>query len=141
MYNYAPVNNQPIDVDGNLFNFTASQGIDVGALRFSQNSGTQGYVNFTNNSINVDMSSPNGINGVIASNGVSVVGVTIDNVDVAYSNGSSSRPFGYLREVLTVQIQYKTVVWLEPVVLMHLRYLEEHNLYKWLTVQMLAVIR
>ncbi len=97
MYNYAPVNNQPIDVDGNLFNFTASQGIDVGALRFSQNSGTQGYVNFTNNSINVDMSSPNGINGVIASNGVSVVGVTIDNVDVAYSNGSSSRPFGYLR--------------------------------------------
>lgn len=97
MYNYAPVGNQPIDVDGNLFNFTASQGIDVGALRFSQNSGTQGYVNFTNNSINVDMSSPNGINGVIASNGVNVVGVTIDNVDVAYSNGSSSRPFGYLR--------------------------------------------
>nr|WP_297782583.1 hypothetical protein [uncultured Allomuricauda sp.] len=97
MYQYRPVNNQPIDVDGNLFNFTASQGIDVGALRFSQNSGTQGYVNFTNNSINVDMGSPNGINGVIASNGVSVVGVTINNVDVAYSNGSSSRPFGYLR--------------------------------------------
>jgi len=97
MYQYRPINNQPIDVDGNLFNFTASQGIDVGALRFSQNSGTQGYVNFTNNSINVNMSSPNGINGVIASNGVSVVGVTIDNVDVAYSNGSSARPFGYLR--------------------------------------------
>jgi len=97
MYQYSPVNNQPIDVDGNLFNFTSSQGIDVGALRFSQNSGTQGYVNFTNNAINVDMNSPNGINGVIASNGVSVVGVTIDNVDVAYSNGTSARPFGYLR--------------------------------------------
>lgn len=97
MYQYAPVNNQPIKVDGNLFNFTSSQGIDVGALRFSQNSGSQGYVDFTNNDINVNMGSPNGINGVIASNGVNVVGVTIENVDVTYANGQSSRPFGYLR--------------------------------------------
>ncbi|MEE1963190.1 hypothetical protein V1387_10880 [Allomuricauda taeanensis] len=97
MYQYAPVNNQPIKVDGNLFNFTSSQGIDVAALRFSQNSGSQGYVNFVNNDIKVNMSSPNGINGVIASNGVSVVGVTIENTKVTYSNGQSSRPFGYLR--------------------------------------------
>ncbi|MEW2921822.1 hypothetical protein AB1A65_10160 [Muricauda sp. ANG21] len=97
MYNYAPVANEPINVDGNVFNFTASQGIDIGAMRFSQNSGSQGYVNFINNDINVDASSANGINGVIASNGVDVVGVNLENININYSNSQSSRPFGYLR--------------------------------------------
>lgn len=97
MNEYAPVNNEPIKVDGNTFNFTSTQGIDVAALRFSKNSGTHGYIDFTNNDINVDMSSPNGINGVLASNGVDVVGVTLENVTVNYSQGESARPFGYLR--------------------------------------------
>lgn len=97
MYNYAPVGNQPIDVDGNVFNFSSTQGIDVGALRFSQNNGTQGYVNFINNDINVNASSAAGLNGVIASNGVDVVGVNLENVNVTYSNAQSSRPFGYLK--------------------------------------------
>ncbi|MEZ4811231.1 MAG: hypothetical protein R2819_12795 [Allomuricauda sp.] len=97
MNEYAPVNNQPIQVEGNTFNFTATQGVDVAALRFSKNSGTHGYIDFVNNDINVDMASPNGINGVVSSNGVDVVGITLENVKVNYSNGKSARPFGYLR--------------------------------------------
>ncbi|MCL6266242.1 hypothetical protein [Flagellimonas myxillae] len=97
MTKYAPVNNQPIEIDNNEFNFTSTLGVDVGALRFSARNGAHGYINFTNNDINVNMSSPNGINGVLASNGVDVVGVTLDNVNVTYSNGSSARPFGYLQ--------------------------------------------
>nr|WP_299381529.1 hypothetical protein [Allomuricauda sp.] len=97
MTKYAPVNNQPIEIDNNEFNFTSTLGVDVAALRFSAGNGAHGYINFTNNDINVNMGSPNGINGVLASNGVDVVGVTLDNVSVTYSNGSSARPFGYLR--------------------------------------------
>lgn len=97
MTQYAPVNNQPIKVENNEFNFTSTKGVDVGALRFSARSGAHGYIDFVNNDINVDINSPNGINGVIASNGVDVVGVTLDKVNVTYTNGQSARPFGYLK--------------------------------------------
>ena len=97
MNKYAPVNNQPIDVDSNTFNFTSTLGVDVGAIRFTANSGTHGYINFTNNEITVDMGSPNGINGAIYSNGVDVEMVTLDNTYVVYNNGAAARPFGYMR--------------------------------------------
>lgn len=97
MSQYAPVNNQPIKIDNNTFNFTSTLGYDVAAFRFYGNNGTHGYVDFTNNDIVVDMSSARGVNGVLTSDGLDVVGFNIDKASITYSNAESTRPFAYLK--------------------------------------------
>jgi hypothetical protein len=99
---YAPVNNQPIVVDGNTFyyapNLNDSWGQQQSALRFSASSGNYGYVNFSNSTINIELSGTSSIfNGAISSLGANVVGCKIENIKVDYISGGVNRPFGYLQ--------------------------------------------
>lgn len=99
---YAPVNNQPIDIDRNTFNYTPntsdSWGQHQSALRFSANSGSYGHVNFSNSTINVNLSNSSNIfHGVISSLGANVIDCTLDNINIVYTNSGVNRPFGYLQ--------------------------------------------
>ncbi|MGX1930514.1 hypothetical protein [Flagellimonas sp. 2504JD4-2] len=99
---YAPVNNQPITIDNNTFNYTPdtsdSWGQHQSALRFSATSGSYGYVNMSNSTINVNISSSSNIfNGAISSLGANIVNCTLDNVDIVYTNSGVNRPFGYMQ--------------------------------------------
>ena len=99
---YAPINNQPIIVDGNTFyyspNLNDSWGQQQSALRFSATSGSYGYVNFTNSTINIELGGSSSIfNGAISSLGANIVGCTLENIKVDYISGSAARPFGYMQ--------------------------------------------
>jgi hypothetical protein len=99
---YAPINNQPILIDGNTFYYSPdlsdSWGQQQSALRFSATSGSYGYVNFSNSTINIELGGTSNIfNGAVSSLGANVVGCTLENIKVDYLSGNAQRPFGYLQ--------------------------------------------